>query len=120
MSYFGNIPIADDEFVSFETADEYNIVTGNRSSQFLGRKARAAKLRLVFNGLTAKVKLKRWKDAASLGTTRGLGLGKTGGDLEGIFGIQKIDTVYSKVINGNITRLIVDVNMLEDASQKVR
>lgn len=118
MALFGNIEIKKNEFVACEFADEYNIITGYRSSQFLGRKARAATLRLVFGGANATAKLKQWRDAADLGNSRGLIL--VGTTLEGIFGIEKIATVVSQEINGVITRLIIDISLVEDASQKVR
>jgi hypothetical protein len=86
MAFFGTITIHDQELISCEFADEYNIITGFRSSQFLGRKARAAKLRLNFNGANSRQRVKLWRDAADLGTARGFGFGQPGTDLEGIFG----------------------------------
>lgn len=118
MALFGNIDIKKNELLSCEFSDEYNIITGYRSSQFLGRKARAGTLRLVFHGANAMARLKQWRDTADLGNPRGLIL--VGTTLEGIFGIEKIATVVRQEINGTITRLIIDVSLVEDASQKVR
>lgn len=120
MAFFGDINILPSELVSCEMADEFNIITGYRSSQFLGRKARAATLRIIYNGVTATQKVKQWTDAANLGTSRGFGFGLTGTNLEGIFSISKINKVYSKEINGVIYRMAIDVELVEDASQKVR
>lgn len=118
MALYGDIDITRSELLSCEFNDEYNIITGYRSSQFLGRKARSATLRINYRGNTAQLKTEKWKNAADLGNSRGLIL--VGNTLEGIFGISKITTVIRQEVRGVITQIILEIQLIEDASQKVR
>lgn len=117
MALFGDIIILKKELISCSFNDEYNIITGYRSSQFLGRKARSATLRLSFLGSNAKRRVGDWERTANAGSSRGLIL--VGSELEGIFGIQKISSLVRQEINGVITRMDIEVQLVEDASQKV-
>lgn len=117
MAQFGDIIIYKHELISCSFNDEYNIITGYRSSQFLGRKARAATLRLSYLGARAKIRVRDWQRTADAGNSRGLIL--VGSTLEGIFGIEKISSVVRQEINGVITRMDIEVQLVEDASQKV-
>lgn len=117
MASFGDIDIKKREFLACDFNDEYNIITGYKSSQFLGRKARAATLRLVYLGVNSATLAKQWQTAANTGRARGLIL--VGTTLEGIFGIEKIASIVRQEINGVITRMVLEINLVEDAGQKV-
>jgi hypothetical protein len=118
MALYGDIDISREELLSCEFNDEYNIITGYRSSQFLGRKARSATMRINYKGGNAQLKADKWKNAADLGNARGLIL--VGNTLEGIFGISKIATIIRQEIRGVITRIVLEIQLVEDAGQKVR
>lgn len=117
MAFFGDIDIKKNELLACDFNDEYNIITGYRSSQFLGRKARSAILRLVYRGGNAATSAKQWQLAASTGRARGLSL--VGTTLEGIFGIEKISSIVRQEINGVVTRMVLEINLVEDAGQKI-
>lgn len=98
--------------------DEYNIVTGSRSAQFLGRKARSAVMRVSYIGGNAREKLRAWQDLADTGVPRGLIL--VGSRAEGIFAVQRVQTRFKQEINGVITQIIADIDFVEDGAQQLR
>lgn len=118
MALFGDLLIPKNQLVSWTSKDEYNIVTGSRSSQFLGRKSRTGVLRISYRGGNSRQKVQVWQDIADTGIPRGLIL--VGSKVEGIFGISTIDILFKQEINSVITRMVIDVNLVEDSGQQIR
>ena len=100
--FWGTYIIREEELVGLEIDTSYNIVSGVSSSQFLGRSAQSAKLRLIITNRVL-ASLQQIEEIADSGRSRGLDVSLSDKSLQGIFACTAIKKTLERNVLGQIS-----------------
>lgn len=116
---WGDFIIEPKMLVSMEVSASYRVVSGVKSSQFLGRKGKTAKLRLILTGRSVLSKIQILESQIEAGNARGLDADFASERLEGLFAVVDWTKTLVQNIKGTVTRATIELEMIEDRGQRV-